>query len=162
MHVFRGLLLVGPLMFSLTGCEQIGFPIALAMHSAKALAGSNRDKMPDMASTSHRDGEINVNFYLDPDKMKFCYVDTRQGPIRLETLPGSLTFPISDRDASEGCESFRGDRYAFVAHHAVPPAATAATIKVTGGSAFVVSSTNGGEKTEYSFYLDDGFHMIFD
>ena len=53
MHVFRGLLLVGPLMLSLTGCEQIGFPIALAMHSAKALAGSNRDKMPDMASTCH-------------------------------------------------------------------------------------------------------------
>ena len=105
-------------------------------------------KCPILASTSHRNGEINVNFYLDPDKMKFYYVDPRQGRIRLETLPGSLTFPISDRDASAGCESFSGDRYALFAHHAVPPAATAATIKMTVCSAFVVSSTNGGEKTE--------------
>ena len=103
------------------------------MHSAKALVGYNPYKMRNMASTSYRNGKINVNFYLDPDRMKFCYVDKRKGRILLETLRGSLTFLISDRDASEGCESFRGDRYALVTHHAVPPEATAATIKVTRG-----------------------------
>ena len=77
-------------------------------------------------------------------------------------MPLSLTSPISDRDAPEGCESVWEHRYERVAHHAVPPEVTVATIKMTGVSACVVSSTNGGEKARYNSYLDDGFYMGLD
>ena len=51
-------------MISLARCEQIGFPIALAVHTGKTLAGHNLDKTPDMPLTRHQDGESNFNSYL--------------------------------------------------------------------------------------------------
>jgi len=64
-------------MIGLAGCEQIGFPIALVVHTSKTRAGHKTDKTRDMPLTGHQDVEINFNSYLRPDKIKFCYIDTR-------------------------------------------------------------------------------------
>ena len=51
-------------MIGLAGCEQIGFPIALVVHTSKTRAGHNLDKTRDMPLTGHQDVEINFNSYL--------------------------------------------------------------------------------------------------